>query len=144
MKAPYLRPASLGLVALGGTFGAAAREVLVLSVPGHGHLPWAIIMANLVGAFLLGLLYEGLAGGSAPVSPARSHRKARLRLLLGTGFCGGFTTYSTLSVGVALLAGTGSSGWAAGYAAGTVVVGAAATWAGIAAGTLRQRGGGLQ
>lgn len=135
---PFLRPQSVALVALGGTFGAAAREGLVLSVPDAGHLPWAIVIANLAGAFLLGLLYEALNRSI----PGRA-RGPRLRLLLGTGFCGGFTTYSTLAVGSVALAGWGGGpaahglGWAAGYAFGTVLAGALATWCGILAGSRR-------
>ncbi|MGO4385186.1 fluoride efflux transporter FluC [Specibacter sp. RAF43] len=139
MTGPYLRPASVGWMALGGMLGSAAREALVLVMPDAGPLPWAIIVANMAGAFLLGFLYEALSrhGVGAPRGP-------RLRLLLGTGFCGGFTTYSTLAVGVVALAGhgTGAAGWAvaAGYGLGTVLAGAAATWSGIALGGARRPG----
>ena len=142
---PFLRPRALALVALGGTLGAATREVLVLTVPDAGHLPWAIMVANVAGAFLLGLLYSALnrhdaqgirapriPGNSAPVSLRRSRR---LRLLLGTGFCGGFTTYSTLAVGVVLLSDSSGMVWAGAYALGTVFAGALATWTGIAIGS---------
>lgn len=132
MSLPFLRPQSLGWVALGGTAGAAAREAVILVMPDAGHLPWAIALANIVGAFLLGLLYAALA-----TTPAGVPRGRRLRLLLGTGFCGGFTTYSTLALGVVLLAGSGQGGMyrAAAYALGTVFLGALATWAGTAVGT---------
>lgn len=133
MSLPFLRPQSLGWVALGGTAGAAAREAVILVMPDAGHLPWAIALANVVGAFLLGLLYAALATPPAGVPHGR-----RLRLLLGTGFCGGFTTYSTLALGVVLLAGSGPDGMyrAAVYALGTVFLGALATWAGTAVGTM--------
>lgn len=110
----------------------------MLSIPDAGHLPWAILVANLAGAFLLGLLYEALARGRTGHIAGPG-----LRLLLGTGFCGGFTTYSTLAVGTLALAGAGAGplapglGWAAGYAVGTVLAGALATWCGIFAGSRR-------
>ncbi|MEO8220435.1 MAG: CrcB family protein [Specibacter sp.] len=133
MSLPFLRPQSLGWVAVGGTAGAAAREAVILLMPDAGHLPWAVVLANVVGAFLLGLLYAALATTQAGVPRGR-----RLRLLLGTGFCGGFTTYSTLALGVVLLAGSGPGGmyWAAAYALGTVFLGALATWAGTAVGAM--------
>ena len=74
-------------------------------MPSAGHLPWAIVLANIVGAFLLGLLYAALA----TMHRRGARRRRRLRLLLGTGFCGGFTTYSTLALGVVLLAGSGGA-----------------------------------
>lgn len=135
---PFLRPQSLGFVALGGTFGAAAREGLVLAMPDAGPVPWAVFLVNLAGAFVLGFLYEELARPRWAGT-----RGAKLRLLLGTGFCGGFTTYSTLATGTAALAGWTSGavspglGWAAAYALGTVVFGALATWCGILAGSRR-------
>lgn len=129
MTAPFLRPGPLALVALGGTAGAAARETLVLLTPGTTALPWAIIAANLGGAFCLGFLYAALAQQPSSGLPRR------LRLLLGTGFCGGFTTYSTLAVGSFLLAATAGPLWAMAYGIGTVLLGGLATWAGMALGT---------
>lgn len=134
MSAVFLR--SLGLVAAGGAAGAAAREGLVLAIPDTGHLPWAVIAANLTGAFLLGWLYAALARVEQGPTAPRPVPARRLRLLLGTGFCGGFTTYSTLAVGVVLLAGSPGPGWAAAYGLGTVAAGSLATWAGLALGTL--------
>lgn len=129
IRPPHLRWAAIALVALGGTVGVAAREALTLVVPTLGALPLAIALVNLLGAFLLGLLYEALTRAD----PARSTAR-RLRLLLGTGFCGGFTTYSALAVDTALLLGDGKTGTAAVYALGTVLLGACATWAGIVVG----------
>lgn len=121
-----LTPANLAVVFVGGTLGTAAREGLGLALPTASGVPWAVLTANLVGAFALGLLLEALAdrGGDHGI-------RRTLRLLLGTGFLGGFTTYSALAAGTAQLFGAGDGWLAASYALGTVVVGLGATVAGI-------------
>ncbi len=84
---------------------------------------------NAAGAFLLGLLLEGLAR----TGPDTGWRQ-RVRLGLGTGVLGSFTTYSTLAVDVDELL-RGQHWWAAGsYAAGSVLAGLVATVLGIALG----------
>lgn len=123
---PRIRPVELALVFVGGTLGTAAREGLGLLVPTSGHLPWAILVANLVGAFLLGVLLESLVRRGPDTG-----RRRGLRLLLGTGFLGGFTTYSALASDTAALF-AGGFGWTGvGYALGTVAAGAVATALGI-------------
>ena len=89
--------------------------------------PWGTFAANLVGAFVLGVLLEALAR-RGPDAGGRQ----RLRLLAGTGFCGGLTTYSTLATEADLLVRADAVGTVLGYLAATVVAGAAVTWAGIA------------
>ena len=71
------------LVAAGAAVGAALRYVA-------GHLlddrwPWGTVLVNWVGSFLLGLFVALGVSGDALA-------------LLGTGFCGGFTTYSAFAV----------------------------------------------
>jgi CrcB protein len=89
-------------------------------------VPWAILAANLAGAFLLGVLLEALVRRG----PDHGIRRT-LRLLIGTGFMGGFTTYSALATDTASLL-AAEHGWlAASYALGTVLVGGIATAAGI-------------
>lgn len=129
----HLRASSLGLVAAGGTLGTAAREGVSLAWPPVAGIPVAILVVNITGAFLLGVLLEALARGG----PDRGRRQA-LRLLLGTGFMGGFTTYSTLAVDTASLLGDGRAGAGAGYALTILIVGALATWGGITVATLRR------
>ncbi|AMB60424.1 hypothetical protein AWU67_08500 [Microterricola viridarii] len=121
-----MRWAPIALVAVGGAFGAAAREGLSLAIPNLGQVPIAIPIVNVLGAFLLGYLYEAVTR----IDPAKPTGK-NLKLLLGTGFCGGFTTYSSLATDTAVLFRDGLPWPAVLYALGTVVVGAAATWAGI-------------
>ncbi|QEO09761.1 fluoride efflux transporter FluC [Protaetiibacter larvae] len=130
----HLRPAFLGIVFVGGVFGTAAREGLMLVVPTVAGIPWAIFLANLLGAFLLGVLLEALArrGGDHGV-------RRTLRLLLGTGFMGGFTTYSALATDAALLFGEQSPGTGIAYGLGTVVFGVAATTFGITVGSFVRR-----
>ncbi|WP_231391730.1 fluoride efflux transporter CrcB [Arthrobacter sp. 35W] len=126
----HLQWRPLALVAAGGAVGAASREALSLAIPAVGGIPLAIAIINIAGAFLLGLLYEAVARRDPGEPVARN-----LKLLLGTGFCGGFTTYSTLAVDTALLNHHGQVGTAVLYAVGTVLLGAVATWLGIVAGS---------
>ncbi len=59
--------------------------------------PWPTFIANIIGCFLIGLFYQ--CGEKWGLSP-------EMRLMLTTGLCGGFTTFSTFSYeGVALLNG---------------------------------------
>ena len=118
------------LVAIGGALGAAGREAVSLALPPVDGVPIAIVVVNTIGAFALGLLAE------AVTRPTVSEvRRTRLKLLLGTGFCGGFTTYSSLATDTAVLSSDGHHGQAAMYALTTLVVGAVATYAGIVVGT---------
>ena len=71
----------VALVALGGAAGAVARAGVAAAM----HAPWATLTVNLVGAFVLGGLLEFFT---------RAGDRPAWRLLLGTGFCGAFTTYS--------------------------------------------------
>lgn len=135
-RAEWSRPGSAALVFLGGCVGAAAREALVAWIPPAGPVPVAILTANLLGALLLGVLLESLVHET-------SRGAARARLLLGTGGLGGFTTYSALALATTELVIDGRPWLGLAYGGGTVLLGALATWAGIAAGAaLRRRSGG--
>ena len=104
------------LVALGGTAGTAARLALGLTIVDAGVLP--VLVANVVGAFLIGFL------------TARLPKSTEMRLLLGTGALGGFTTYSAFMTGTAGL-------WADApllavvYAVGSVALGLTAAALGL-------------
>lgn len=76
------------LVAGGGFLGAMGRYGLAEFVP--GVFPWGTLAANVGGTFLLSvLLYEAHLADLV---------SAETRLLVGTGFCSSFTTYSTFAV----------------------------------------------
>lgn len=112
------------LVALGGTVGTAARLGLGLAFPDGGGFPVAVLLANIVGAFLIGVL------------AARLPAAADLRLLLGTGVLGGFTTYSAFMTGtLALWSQTPLLAFA--YAVGSLVLGVAAAALGLRVGRPR-------
>ncbi|WP_211168058.1 CrcB family protein [Brevibacterium sp. 'Marine'] len=138
----HLRLSYLGLAFLGGTLGTAAREAVSLSLPTLGDVPWAILTVNILGAFALGLLLDSLARSG----PDDGWRR-RTRILGGTGFMGGFTTYSALAADTASLLGAGpgganNPGVGLAYGVGTVLIGGLATFVGIATATALRRGGG--
>lgn len=75
-------------VALGGAAGSVVRAAIALALP--SRFPWATLLINAAGSMLIGWLMARF--GSADAESA-----TRLRALLVTGFCGGFTTFSTFS-----------------------------------------------
>jgi fluoride exporter len=79
------------LVGLGGFIGSIARYISSVSIDQrlNSSFPYGTFTVNLVGAFLLGLIYGWAAQKSNDVSSAR--------LFLITGFCGGFTTFSAFA-----------------------------------------------
>lgn len=121
-----LRP--VVLVAAGGALGTTVRYLLSAAIPSVGGIPVAIFLINVVGAFLLGWLMEALSRQGPDAGRYRD-----LRLFVGTGMIGGFTTYSALATDTALLLDT-SVVVAVLYSLSTVLVGAAATTAGIVCG----------
>lgn len=74
-------------VAIGGFFGACARFGLTtwFNKKHPSVLPWATLLINLSGSFLLGVI-------------AGSDWSSEVHLLLGTGFMGAYTTFSTFNV----------------------------------------------
>jgi CrcB protein len=81
----------LAAVFAGGAAGTLARAGLATLMPVHpGHWPWATFTVNIAGAFILGFVTTRLLE-RLPLSAYR-------RPLLGTGLCGGLTTFSTMQV----------------------------------------------
>lgn len=135
----HLRPSLVALVALGGAGGSAARHGVQVALGSVDRLPVGTLTANVVGAFALGLLLELLTRPGADPS-----RRRDLRLLLGTGFLGGFTTYSAFALETERLVAAGEPALALSYALATVAGGFAASVLGVAAGRRSRRGSGRQ
>jgi len=99
------------LVAVGGVAGVLARYGLGTAASADGA-PWMIFAINIAGSLLLGAMLPWSAQLSDPV-----------RNGIAVGFCGGFTTFSTVSVQVFVDAKDGETGFALLYLAATIVCG---------------------
>lgn len=114
----------VGCVAVGGALGGAARYAVAQALPrATAGFPWATLLVNLLGAAVLGFVLVALADRPAPAD--------RWRAFLGTGVCGGFTTFSTLSVEVVLLTRDGAATTALGYVVISAVAGLGMVIAGM-------------
>ena len=114
---------TLSQVALGGAIGASARyltNVAVMRGIGPGF-PWATVIVNVAGSFLMGVLVVVLAGTGNRFAP-----------FLITGILGGFTTFSAFSLDAVTLWERGATGPALAYVLGSVLVSLAALFAGMA------------
>jgi fluoride exporter len=109
----------LAAVFVGGAMGTLARAAFeTLAAPDPGRWPWPTFTVNIVGAFLLGYFTTRLLE-RLPVSSYR-------RPLLGTGLCGGLTTFSTMQVEIVKMLDGHHFGLALGYAAASLAAGYAA------------------
>lgn len=113
----------LAAIFTGGFVGAIARAELADAVVARaGQWPWATFIVNVAGAFLVGYFTTRLQE-RLPVSAYR-------RPLLGTGFCGGLTTFSTMQVELLRMLDAGRVGLALTYALVSIAVGFLAVLAG--------------
>ena len=112
-------------VAVGAAAGGVSRYYLSLAIHSRAGaaFPWGTFLVNVSGSLLLGFLMR-----YALASPGVS---AEMRLLLTTGFCGGYTTFSTFSYETAMLLEDGQYERAATYAIGSVIVALVATACGF-------------
>lgn len=125
-KISTFRLVDIFLVFLGGSLGTASRLALSALQPEWLRFPVAIFLINILGAFALGWLLVALSSSSG-----QTPRHQRIRLLLGTGFLGGFTTYSALASDSMLLMTQAAELHGLLYALATVLIGAVATWCGM-------------
>jgi CrcB protein len=113
---PRIDGSELAAIFGGGFAGAVARAELVQALPTrNGQWPWATFVVNLGGAFLLGYFATRLQERL----PLSSYR----RPLLGTGFCGALTTFSTMQLELLQMLDGNRLGLAAGYTLASVIGG---------------------
>jgi CrcB protein len=118
-------PAWWAAFVVAGAGGAVARFVLDRAVAdrARGVFPWGTLVINVTGSLLLGLI-TGLA---------LHHGLSRsARIVLGTGFCGAYTTFSTFTFETVRLVEEGAGAEAVRNAAGTLAAGAVAAALGLA------------
>ncbi|MFL6814634.1 MAG: fluoride efflux transporter CrcB [Bradyrhizobium sp.] len=115
-----------GYVAAGSVLGGVARyllSVLIQLIPGF---PWATLFVNITGSFIIGF-YSTLSGPDG-----RLFASVRQRQFVMTGFCGGYTTFSTFSLETFTLLQGGMVQTASLNIAASVVTWLVAVWMGHA------------
>ena len=115
------------LVFVGGGLGATLRHAVNLAslrLVGAA-LPYGTFFINVTGSLLMGVVV-GLFAWKVSLPPA-------LRLFVATGILGGYTTFSTFSLETAQLVERGQTWLAIGYVLGSVLLGVAGLFAGMAA-----------
>lgn len=130
----HLHWRSVLLVFVGGALGTAVRYLLSAAVPTVGGVPFITLVVNVTGAFVLGWLLEALA-----LRGPDAGRRRDVRLFAGTGILGGYTTYSSFAVDTDGLFVAHNPAAGVGYAVATIVIGALASVAGIAAAAAIER-----
>lgn len=114
------------LVGLGGGIGSIARYLCQRWFnENYPHpFPWGTFAVNLAGCFLIGIIYAA--------SEKSTFLTPHIRLLLITGFCGGFTTFSTFAFENMNLLRSGDIVYFLFYTIGSVVLGIIGVFAGVA------------
>ena len=113
------------LVMSGGAIGAALRYGLSRALPiSAAGWPWPTFAANVFGGLCMGVLTMWVMRGDNSAEP--------LRLFLGVGVLGGFTTFSAFSLEMAQMVQRGQMGMAAIYAIMSVILALGAIFAGMA------------
>jgi CrcB protein len=112
-------------VALGGAIGASGRHLLglVANASFGSAFPYGTFLANVIGGFLMGVLVGWLA---QKVTGAED-----IRLLLGVGVLGGFTTFSTFSLDAYMMFEKKAYGSLAAYVSGSVILSVLALMIGL-------------
>lgn len=113
------------LVGAGGFIGSIARflsqQLIARYYP--SSFPWGTLAVNITGCFIIGVVYALGEKGNL-LSP-------EMRLLLATGFCGGFTTFSSFAYENIALMRDGQLLYTFLYIAGSVIIGLLAAYLGV-------------
>jgi len=119
---------NLLLVAIGGAVGSVLRYLLSCI---NTSFPWGTFAVNILGSLLIGLLVGLVSKGV--LSP-------EMKLLMVTGFCGGFTTFSTFANESFGMMKAGDVLQMALYVGVSVVIGILAVWGGMALSNISIKG----
>jgi CrcB protein len=118
---PSVDRRELAAIFLGGTVGALLRVWLGTTfTSGAANWPWATFAINVSGSFALAYFATRLQ--------ERLPQSTYRRPLLGTGFCGAYTTFSTMQVEILHMLDADRYALAIGYAATSIVAGYVAIW----------------
>lgn len=113
------------LVGLGGAVGSMLRYLCTVGINKYfpSAFPWATFAINIIGCFLIGVflaLFSREQGAHGDV-----------RLLLMTGLCGGYTTFSAFALENLQLLQAGQTNLAFLYIVASVIMGVLAVWGGV-------------
>lgn len=115
---------SILAVGIGGFFGSIFRYLIThyMNISTQSTFPFGTLTVNIAGSFFIGIIITAALEGDLNKS---------MRLLLATGFCGGFTTFSSFSYEFFSLLQHEQTGYAFLYAAASFILGIAFVWLGF-------------
>lgn len=113
-------------VAAGAVLGGVARYLISIIIHSGAGIPWATLFVNVTGSFIIGF-YSTLSGPDG-----RLFATARQRQFVMTGFCGGYTTFSSFSLETVKLLQANTGRTALIYVAASIVTWLLAVWLGHA------------